>query len=147
MLPEYKECRNAYFVKSGATLRLQSNGYPNGYEFYSFCTYLLESSANTKINLKFYDFNLEDTYDYMEIGNGNNPGDRDSVIARYDGTMMPPSISAESNTMWIFFYADYSISGKGFSVGATASDPGEMGNIFSFYYICFIFRVNIEYGT
>ena len=136
VLPAYKECGNAYSVKSGKTLRLQSNGYPNGYEFYSFCTYRFETAKDTRVNLAFYDFNLEEIYDYIEVGNGNDPSDRSSVIGRFDGSMMPGSILADSNTMWIFFYADYSVSGKGFSVGVTANNPGKL--FFPVLKFCFV---------
>ena len=131
MLPVYKPCQNSYTIKTGATLRLQSTGYPNGYEMYTFCTYLVEGPEGTRASLVFYDFDLEDFYDYLEVGNGNNPGDRDSVIGRFDGSMMPTNLQAEGSSLWLFFYADYAVSGSGFSVGISANDPGRYINNFN----------------
>ncbi|KAK3105916.1 hypothetical protein FSP39_008473 [Pinctada imbricata] len=59
-------------------------------------------------------------YDYLLIHDGMS--EDDPIIGRYCGTQAPPAIQATSNTLYIRFFSDYTVTKAGFNATYTQED-------------------------
>ncbi|MBL4704524.1 MAG: N-acetylmuramoyl-L-alanine amidase [Flavobacteriales bacterium] len=81
--------------------------------------WLIEPAGATSVTLTFSQFDLETNWDYLYIYDGNSI--HDDLIGIYTGTTLPPSILAESGTIFLEFRSDCSTNNAGWSATYTSS--------------------------
>ena len=93
-----------------------SNNYYNN----SDCSWLIQPNDATSITFFFEEFDLESPsedgntiYDYVEIFEGSNSSG--TLLGRFTGNEIPKAVTANSNSMYIQFISDYSVTSQGFS--------------------------------
>ncbi|XP_043915904.1 CUB and sushi domain-containing protein 1-like [Protopterus annectens] len=102
--------------------------YPHGKE----CDWKITVSPDYVIALTFNSFNIEPGYDFLHIYNG--PDSVSSLIGSFYGSDMPDRIESSSNSLFLAFRSDASVSGAGFIIDYTENprescfDPGVINN-------------------
>ncbi|KAM4734107.1 neuropilin and tolloid-like protein 2 isoform 1-T1 [Anableps anableps] len=96
-----------------------SPNYPNTYPPNKECLYVLEALPRQRIELQFskifqIETSFECRFDHIEVRDG--PFSFSSLISRYCGTASPGLIHSSGRFMWIRFYSDDELEGKGFQV-------------------------------
>ncbi|XP_072037692.1 bone morphogenetic protein 1 homolog isoform X2 [Amphiura filiformis] len=95
---------------------ITSPNYPDNYPKRKECSWHISSTPGHRIVLEFKDFDLEQhqecAYDHVEIYDGESRDDL--TLGQYCGSRIPDPITASSNTMFLIFYSDASVSRKGF---------------------------------
>ncbi|XP_038155867.1 neuropilin and tolloid-like protein 2 isoform X2 [Cyprinodon tularosa] len=96
-----------------------SPNYPNTYPPNKECLYVLEALARQRIELLFNKFfqieaSFECRFDHIEVRDG--PFSFSPLIHRFCGTASPGLIQSSGRFMWIRFYSDEELEGKGFQV-------------------------------
>ena len=78
-----------------------------------------------RIELEFEHFELEHhhncDYDYLEIREGGVAGG--AVVGRWCGADTPPAYTSNTNSLYLTFRSDYSVSRSGFRLRYTTGDP------------------------
>jgi PKD repeat protein len=96
------------------------SGGPNGnYSNNQNCQFLIIPGCNAGITITFSSFNLENTYDFLFIYDGNNTASK--LLLSATGNTIPSSVTAYSDTMLIVFYSDASVTYTGFSASWTTT--------------------------
>ncbi|XP_029444624.1 cubilin [Rhinatrema bivittatum] len=109
-----KACDEEFTEPSGVfTSPNHPSNYPNNHE----CIYRITVGTNKQIQLNFTEFVLEpkwytDCADYVEIRDGGYH--TSPFLGKYCGRTAPPLIVSHSNTLWIKFKSDSSITTTGF---------------------------------
>lgn len=65
--------------------------------------------------MNFREFDLEEFYDFLNIGNGSRIGDERETVFSLTGIRPEPTVLVQSDTMWMEFSSDYIISASGFA--------------------------------
>ncbi|XP_075972136.1 cubilin [Anticarsia gemmatalis] len=82
------------------------------------CEYKIKTSLETKIKLDFKQFKLERAfrcrYDYLKIYDG--PSSDSRLVGKFCGTEYPPTYTSTSNTLYLKFKTDRSLSSEGFRI-------------------------------
>ncbi|XP_043980417.1 neuropilin and tolloid-like protein 2 isoform X2 [Gambusia affinis] len=96
-----------------------SPNYPNTYPPNKECLYVLEALPRQRIELQFskifqIEASFECRFDHIEVRDG--PFSFSRLINRYCGTANPGRILSSGRFMWIRFYSDDELEGKGFQV-------------------------------
>ncbi|CAB3398991.1 unnamed protein product [Caenorhabditis bovis] len=109
-----------FFSASSGTI--SSPNYPEKYHPHMHCVYDIYASWSRRVKLSFETFDLETTtspnclYDRVEIYtkyvNETNHG---KLIGKFCGTLLPPAVFSDTNTMSVVFISDRSVSGVGFT--------------------------------
>ena len=77
-----------------------------------------------KLKLEIKDFQIEENYDFVTVGNGNILGT--DLIWHHSGTTELGVIFSLSDAMWIVMTSDFSISESGFALYVkSVSDLGK----------------------
>ena len=114
----------------GGTLDITSPNYPENYDNQRYCRWIVTASPGKQIRLIFRDFDTELNVDWLQIGDGRNPDDTNSVIMQYSGTQVPGSVVSDSNEIWITFTTDAENTYRGFYI--EAMDNSIAGNYIYF---------------
>ncbi|KAM7390891.1 hypothetical protein PAMA_008881 [Pampus argenteus] len=111
-----------------------SPNWPNNYAHNRQCIYLIRLPVGEKVALNFTNMNLEShstcMFDYVEVHDGRM--ETDPLIGRYCGSSLPAPILSSSNSLWIRFRSDSSVSQAGFravytvACGGTLSGTGQI---------------------
>ncbi|KAG7527098.1 cubilin [Solea senegalensis] len=111
-----------------------SPNWPNNYAHNRQCIYLIRLPVGEKLTLNFTHMDLElhsgCTFDYVEVREGQV--ETDPLIGRYCGNTLPAPILSSSNSLWIRFKSDSSVSRAGFravytvACGGTLSGTGQL---------------------
>ena len=84
-----------------------------------------------RIELEFEHFELEHhhncDYDYLEIREGGVAGG--AVVGRWCGADTPPGYTSNTNSLYLTFRSDYSVSRSGFRLRYTTGDPTWPGHV------------------
>ena len=71
-------------LKSGSMLKLRSLNYPRPYGNNAFYFWAFQSEPGTRIAAHIIDLDTEENYDWLEFGNGVDPGQREETkITRF----------------------------------------------------------------
>lgn len=70
-------------------------------------------SSNTNLELIFVRFDTESCCDYVYVYDGGSSSS--PLIGRYQGNLLPPTISSSSNQLFVVFTSDGSIVNSGFA--------------------------------
>lgn len=123
--PGDKSCGGTYNIKPNSILHFDSTDYPNGYANDQACTWQFMSGQGTIVQALLLRADLEDGYDWLEVGRGSDPSNETSMIDMITGVVLARPYASDDNMMWMSFYSDYSISGDGFSFLIEGIDPSE----------------------
>ncbi|XP_014830968.1 PREDICTED: cubilin, partial [Poecilia mexicana] len=112
---------------------LISPNWPNNYAHNRQCIYLIRLPPGEQVALNFTNLELENhsdcSFDYVEVRDGRM--ETDPLIGKYCGSTLPAPIRSSSNSLWIRFKSDSSVSRAGFraaysvACGGTLSGTGE----------------------
>ncbi|XP_043916230.1 cubilin-like [Protopterus annectens] len=95
-----------------------SPGHPTSYPHGTNCTWHISVQPGFVIRLTFNSFNLEFhtncNFDYVEVYD-NGTATTGSLLGRYCGRSIPPSLTSTDNMMTVLFVSDASIATEGFS--------------------------------
>ncbi|XP_076146859.1 cubilin [Alosa pseudoharengus] len=111
-----------------------SPNWPNDYAHNRQCIYIIRMPPSETVALNFTHMNLEShstcTFDYVEVRDGT--GETDPLIGKYCGSTLPAPITSITNSLWIRFKSDASVSLAGFramyevACGGTLSGTGQI---------------------
>ncbi len=118
-----------YQIPDCGSVLVESPNYPNNYRNLESCQWLLRTEALTPIRITILDFDTEEEYDRILIGNGANPSNSASQIAgplsgsleNFDRTVF----TSNGDRMWITFTTDDNKVKQGFSI--QVEDAGCVG--------------------
>uniref|UniRef100_A0A3P9N790 Uncharacterized protein n=1 Tax=Poecilia reticulata TaxID=8081 RepID=A0A3P9N790_POERE len=95
-----------------------SPNYPHSYGNMANCLWTLHASAGQNIQLHFLDFDVEATYDMVEVRDGM--GSNSTLLAVLTGSAGPArDLFSTSNQMTVRFFTDSSGDGRGFKANFT----------------------------
>lgn len=107
---------------TGKTGDLQTPNYPSPYPSYSRCSWLIQVPVGYKIQLQFYHFVVEDTYecssDVVKIYDGRNSSS--TLLGKYCRRKNPFKVESTTTSMFISFISDRSVNFSGFKATFTA---------------------------
>uniref|UniRef100_A0A9J8B4T2 CUB and Sushi multiple domains 2 n=1 Tax=Cyprinus carpio carpio TaxID=630221 RepID=A0A9J8B4T2_CYPCA len=89
-----------------------SPGFPGNYPSNSDCTWRIYLPVGYGAHVQFLNFSTEANHDLLEIRNG--PFDTSTVIGRFSGQDLPPSLLTTSHETTIYFHSDHSQNKPGF---------------------------------
>ena len=98
---------------------ITSPNYPASYPPSSDCTFYVSIPAASGIHVKFNDFALENDYDTLYYGVGQN-NDVSSAIGALSGDSILDAIDFRVGVVWFRFTTDSSVQLNGFSLTFTA---------------------------
>ncbi|KAL2085662.1 hypothetical protein ACEWY4_018982 [Coilia grayii] len=108
-------CGDTLTASSGS---FHSPGHPSSYPHGANCTWYISVPAGNLIRLSFTSFNLEYhqncNYDYVEVYD-NGTAQTGTLLGRYCGRSVPPSLTSTDNMMTLLFVSDSSQSTEGFA--------------------------------
>ncbi|KAM3593822.1 uncharacterized protein V6R79_022582 [Siganus canaliculatus] len=114
------------FTDSEGTIT--SPNWPNDYTHNRQCIYLVNLPAGEKVALNFTDMNLEShsscSFDYVEVRDGRM--ETSPLIGKFCGNSRPAPILSSSNSLWIRFKSDNSVSRAGFRAVYTTACGGTL---------------------
>ncbi|XP_077996449.1 cadherin-23-like [Glandiceps talaboti] len=94
---------------------VESPSYPELYPNNTRFLWRINAYYTRRINVSWSDFNTEEGYDFVSVGNGHTP-DMNVVIDRHSGDSLPENFISDSNELWVTFVSDHIITDTGFSV-------------------------------
>ncbi|XP_070575646.1 uncharacterized protein [Ptychodera flava] len=126
--PPIRHDRNSRGVEcngySSETLgAIKSPNYPSPYDDYASCSYSIEVPSGYTIQLIFSSFELESSYDYLYIYDGQDDYTYFDMVS-YTGSDLPSDFITTSNHLYLVFNGDGSISKDGFYAMYVAYDDG-----------------------
>ncbi|XP_051775015.1 CUB and sushi domain-containing protein 1 [Erpetoichthys calabaricus] len=117
---------------TGPTGLILSPEYPEPYPHGKECDWIVTVSQDYVIALTFIHFSLEPGYDFLHIYDG--PDSFSPLIGSYFGAQIPERIESSSNSLFLAFRSDASLSSSGFIIQYTENprescfDPGVVKN-------------------
>ncbi|XP_019343511.2 CUB and sushi domain-containing protein 2 isoform X1 [Alligator mississippiensis] len=119
-------------ILTGPSGVILSPQYPEPYPPGKECDWKLTVSPDYVIALVFHTFNLEPGYDFLHIYDG--PDSLSPLIGSFYGSQLPERIESSSNSLFLAFRSDASVSNAGFIIDYTENprescfDPGLIKN-------------------
>uniref|UniRef100_A0A672HTS6 Cubilin (intrinsic factor-cobalamin receptor) n=1 Tax=Salarias fasciatus TaxID=181472 RepID=A0A672HTS6_SALFA len=121
--PSDSGCGGTFTDSEGVLI---SPNWPNNYAHNRQCIYVIRLPEGEKVALNFTDMNLQShascSLDYVEVRDGN--AETDPLIGRYCGSLVPAPVHSSSNSLWIGFRSDSSVSHAGFRALYTVACGG-----------------------
>ncbi|XP_072174323.1 cubilin-like [Diadema setosum] len=106
---------------------IQSPYYPQAYPNSRECEYVITAGDGQVVTLTFSAFDIEDhascQYDYLEVRDGASSSA--NLIATLCGAQIPAPITTTSNSMYLKFVTDASVTNLGFSADYAFFDEGD----------------------
>ncbi|XP_047205867.1 cubilin [Girardinichthys multiradiatus] len=128
--PSDSGCGGTFTESEGILI---SPNWPNNYAHNRQCIYLITLPSREKVALNFTNMDLENhsgcSFDYVEVRDGRM--ESDPLIGKYCGSSLPAPVLSSSNSLWIRFRSDSSVSRAGFratysvACGGTLSGTGQ----------------------
>ncbi|XP_071845629.1 ovochymase-like isoform X2 [Apostichopus japonicus] len=112
----YYDEKHCDLLSDGDTITIQSPQYPARYPNNTVVQWLFQAEEGHHFELTFPEFDLEELYDYLTVGNGSHIGEWDETVFSLTGLRPEPVIAVNNNVMWMEFSSDSIISGDGFVV-------------------------------
>ena len=88
------------------------------------CFYAVTTSTTYRLVVRIYHFDLEDGFDFLFIGYGDNPSDSSSILAKLTGTPKLRALTSLDNHVWFSFITDASGIASGYSINVTRISYG-----------------------
>ena len=80
------------------------------------CVYTIVTSQNDPILVRILFFDTEEGYDFLLIGEGDNPADWDSMLAKLTGKSKLRTLLSSKSQLWLTFTTDSSGTATGYEV-------------------------------
>ena len=80
------------------------------------CVNTVTTSQNDPILVRILFFDTEEGYDFLLIGEGNNPTDWDSILAKLTGKSKLRTLLSSESQLWLTFTTDSSGTATGYEV-------------------------------
>ncbi|MEM7100156.1 MAG: DUF6701 domain-containing protein [Pseudomonadota bacterium] len=104
-------CADTTSTSEAGTLT-DSGGSTGRYSNSETCSFLIEVSAGSVIELDFQSFRYENTYDFLRVYDGNSTGA--TRLGEFTGPSVPAAVSSTSNQMLIIHESDNTVTRDGF---------------------------------
>ncbi|XP_070564554.1 cubilin-like [Ptychodera flava] len=127
-VPDPKPCGGTYSVKPGHTLVIESPNYPQDYSNNERCLWNVTTESGLPMVVAFLDFQTEEGFDWVDIGNGPDYHNISTRVRHESGTTLPGPFYSQDDEIWITFYTDYTIVMRGFVITVAErndTDPSE----------------------
>uniref|UniRef100_A0AAY4CTK9 CUB and Sushi multiple domains 3a n=1 Tax=Denticeps clupeoides TaxID=299321 RepID=A0AAY4CTK9_9TELE len=117
---------------TGSSGFILSPNYPHPYPHSKDCDWLIAVNPDYVLSLAFISFSIEPNYDFLYIYDG--PDSNSPLIGSFQDSKLPERIESSSNTMYLAFRSDGSVSYAGFHLEYKAKlrescfDPGNVMN-------------------
>ncbi|XP_070569906.1 polycystin-1-like protein 2 [Ptychodera flava] len=112
-----EDCGGSIYIDSNQYEDISSPGYPNAdYTNNLECIWNITTWPGDYLTTHFLDFDTESGFDIVILGNGGNPDNQSSIIAKASGSRPPDDILSSSNKIWLKFVSDSSFGAAGFSM-------------------------------
>lgn len=121
-----RDCGSTMFLESGDSLTLTSPKYPNFYDNYIECEWIVSTNRGRLLKITFPDFDTEDGEDFLSVGNGISTR-RAPIMYKYSGGEAPKKILARGSDVWFKFTSSLAIARKGFKAIITERPISECG--------------------
>ncbi len=120
----YTSTQNPYCTGITTNLTAQSGTFTDGsasnnYANNTNCSWLIQPTNATTINLSFSTFNTELNYDGVIVYNGAN--NAAPVLGQFSGSSIPNSVNSTGGSMYIEFLTDPEVRGQGWSANWTST--------------------------
>ncbi|XP_070564553.1 cubilin-like [Ptychodera flava] len=122
-VPVPKPCGGDFTVKNGTSLEIVSPGYPGHYANNEYCEWIVRAYNGMRLRATIWEFNTEYGYDFLDLGNGDNPEDVDTRISRLSGVVEYRTHLSESEYLWLVFSSDGSVTAPGFLLEFDLVEP------------------------
>lgn len=110
---------------------IYDSGGPSGvYQNGENCQFLINTGCTGTITLTFSQFQLESCCDYLYVYNGANASA--PLLGTYNGTTLPPTLSATSGAMFLRWTTDGSVTYSGFAASWSAVVSGTVPPVANF---------------
>jgi len=123
-------CGRTYTGNNGMIV---SPNYPSFHPINIECVYKITVAAGSKVQLYFREFNIEAharcAYDYLEIRDGITASSALIGNRTWCGNVLPPSVTSSSNSLYMKFKSDISITTAGFAISYTSTPRGCGGDL------------------
>ncbi|XP_072046327.1 low-density lipoprotein receptor-related protein 12-like [Amphiura filiformis] len=115
------ECgvRNIYIGSDEEIVTLTTPGYPMPYRNDLVCEWIVRSAGERIIILDIIDFDMENRYDFLIVGNGQNSAIESSTIAKLTGQVKLRTLVSNEAQMWLKVASDRTGTGRGFQIDLT----------------------------
>ena len=80
------------------------------------CEWIVHSAGGRRIILDIIDFDMENKYDFLIVGNGENSAIKSSLIARLTGETKLRTLTSAEDTMWLKVASDRTGTRRGFEI-------------------------------
>ncbi|XP_070564555.1 cubilin-like [Ptychodera flava] len=125
--------------ETGASVEIYSPNYQEGQDYNNedLCKWTIATESSENVLVVINDFQTEDFYDWFQVGSGSDPIDTSSRLFRLSGSDVEGSFSTYSDTIWVTWISDHSVTDKGFQVsfvvdeacgGAVSGNPGNLSS-------------------
>ncbi|XP_072033271.1 CUB and sushi domain-containing protein 3-like [Amphiura filiformis] len=104
------------FLRTDDVTNLTSPGYPSKYRNDLICSWTVFATDDTNVLLEVVYFQMEHGYDFLMIGNGQNPGDAMSTFAALTGNIKIRTLTSSGQSVWLTIVTDGTGSRTGFHV-------------------------------
>ncbi|XP_051934258.1 membrane frizzled-related protein isoform X2 [Hippocampus zosterae] len=102
-----------------------SPNHPGSYPPNTLCVWVIQATPPHFIQIHVSSLNIEGPspclFDWLEV---QEHVEHNSVVTRFCGAVAPPTVNANSSTVWVTFRSDGSIAGNGFTAQYRALLPG-----------------------
>ena len=88
--------------------------------------WVITTDPGKQLYLIFMTFETEKQFDFVRIGQGNDPFVTDSTFFEWSGNRIPPPIRSTGDTVWVQLKSDESIFKDGFELTVTSVEPAGM---------------------
>ncbi|XP_070571264.1 tolloid-like protein 1 [Ptychodera flava] len=113
---EEKDCGYDVSVAPGESVIVHSPNYPKNYSDNVNCFWTIANKYGGSIRLVFDSFETEELYDYVQYGTGYVPN---ADTYKHHGNVTPEALTS-TESVWITFYSDRSVTSRGFKFVASA---------------------------
>ena len=115
---------NEFAHLSSATYNNTNLGIMQPYRSNTNCFNAVTTSTTYRLVVRICHFDLEDGFDFLFIGYGDNPSDSSSILAKLTGTPKLRALTSLDNHVWFSFITDASGIASGYSINVTRISHG-----------------------
>ncbi|XP_077981827.1 cubilin-like [Glandiceps talaboti] len=123
--PTPKSCGGHFTIKPGTALEITSPGYPGHYGNNEYCEWVIGASEGKVLKVSVWEFDTEYGYDFVDLGNGDDPSDLETQFRRLSGSLDIQTHLSEMDHMWLVFTSDGSVTHTGFVFEFEEVEPVE----------------------
>ncbi|KAJ8020544.1 CUB and sushi domain-containing protein 1 [Holothuria leucospilota] len=112
-------------LQEGQSALIYTPDYPDDYPSNANISWVIQAEEGLVLLASFTDFQTEDDYDVVTVGNGPVPCVEGTVIARFSGFNIPANVLSDGNAMWVMFTSNGEVNYPGFMATISAINADE----------------------